>query len=50
MHPSLHGSLVRHQDMNPKDNQGLWFKACKVSIEIKRIGAGMLVEQGGNSR
>ena len=25
-------------------------KAHKVSIEIKRIGAGMMEEQGGNSR
>ena len=28
---------------------GLWFKAPKVSIEIKRIQVGMLGEQGGNS-
>ena len=28
----------------------VWFKAHKVSIEIKKIGAGMLGEQGGNSR
>ena len=21
LHPSLHGSMVRHQDMNPKENQ-----------------------------
>ena len=28
----------------------LWFKAPKVSIEIKRIQVGMLGEQGGNSR
>ena len=27
--------------------KGRWFKAHKVSIEIKRIGAGMLGEQGG---
>jgi len=30
--------------------KGLWFKAHKVSIKVKRIGAGMLGEQGGNSR
>ena len=40
--------MVRHQDMNPKENQGRWFKAhtVHVSTEIKRIGAGMLGEQG----
>ena len=39
--------------MNPKEKpKGRWFKAhtVHVSIEIKRIGAGMLGEQGGNSR
>ena len=32
------------------ESKGLWFKAPKVSIEIKRIQVGMLGEQGGNSR
>ena len=36
--------------MNPKESKGLWFKAHKVSIEVKRIEAGMLGEMGGNSR
>ena len=35
-----------------RKTKGLWFKAHKVhvSIEIKRIGAGMLGEQGGKSK
>ena len=36
--------------MNPEETKGLWFKAPKVSIEIKRIQVGMLGEQGRNSR
>ena len=30
-----------------RKTKGLWFKAHKVSNEIKRIWAGMLGEQGG---
>ena len=35
LHPGLHGSLVRHQDINPKENQRsvVQFKAHKVSIK-----------------
>ena len=33
-----------------RKTKGLRFKAHKVSIEIKRMGAGMLAEQGGNNR
>ena len=33
-----------------RKTKGLWFKAPKVSIEIKRIQVGILGEQGGNSR
>ena len=32
------------------ESKGLWFKAPKVSIEIKRIQVGILREQGVNSR
>ena len=43
----LNGKASGHES---KGTKGLWFKAPKVSIEIKRIQAGMLGEQGGNSR
>ena len=33
-----------------RKTKGRWFKAHTVSNEIKRIGTGMLGEQGGNSR
>ena len=36
--------------MNPEETKGLWFKAPKVSIEIKTIQVGMLGEQERNSR
>ena len=42
--------MVRHQEMNLKENQRPVVKAPKVGIEIKRIQVGMLGEQGGNSR
>ena len=44
----LSGKASEHESRGK--TKGLWFKAHKVSIEIKRIGAGMLGEQGGNSK
>ena len=43
----LNGKAPGHES---KGKPGLWFKAPKVSIEIKRIQVGMFGEQEGNSR
>ena len=45
----LSGKASGHESKG-KPKVTLWFKAPKVSIEIKRIYVGMLGEQGGNSR
>ena len=44
----LNGKASAHE--SKRKTKGLWFKAPKVSIEVKRIQVGILGEQGGNSR
>ena len=48
--PWLNGKASGHESKGKPKVGGSRSRTVNVSIEIKRIGTGMLGEQGGNSR